>query len=292
MDIDSEIFRKFEKISSDMQAMANEFSRKNEESIKRINLHFQAFAKNTEQARLRIRPFLEQMQAASEKITQNQHFQLWARCKQAGLNLHPMFTELFVGQFDQNILQKDWRKIRAYLWRRRSVVLIGSDGENRYKQLLSAQTAKAYIAVCRATYAEIESLVRDELFKDEDFLKKYSEKNNAGKRRRYTSSKVGNIMSSKGNKKSHSIWGIDGDKSIHEVGIYTWFFVTQLEECFNSFDPDDAQTNIDDSQNLNRNRHFHAHGWSKSATFIDGLNALLLLDLTMNVLGEKEERRD
>ena len=194
---------------------------------------------------------------------------------------------MFEGEFDKETLQTRWPEIQEYLWERRKIKLLGEYGEDRYKQLLAAQNVGAYIAVCRATYAEIEGLIREEIFKKDDFNEEYLKQETDAERRRYTSQQVRKMFLIDGILSDDSVWGIDGDQSWSELGLYTMEFIRQLEGAFKSFDPEDARKNEQKNGDLNNNRHFHAHGWSKRAKYLDGLNALLLFDYAMDVLAKQ-----
>lgn len=183
--------------------------------------------------------------------------------------------------FDEKDIEDNWDKIKDFLKKRWPNSLMSNNREERLEQIFKAQDAKAYIAVCRSTYPEIECLLREEiLFKNYDFIKKYKleDKNS----RQLIDKELSKIK-----KNPNESFGIKEDISLHEIDICSATFLYKLVDIFESFDPKMAE-----EENLQNNRHFHCHGWSKKADFIDALNALLILDMTMYSINQLEKSSD
>lgn len=178
---------------------------------------------------------------------------------------HEALIELFPEGFNKEILLENWKRIESFLWDRRPQNLMINNREERYKQLLLAQDAGAYIATCRGVYPEVEKILREEfIFSSEPNLEKGLAK------------KVKELTEIRQNP-----WGIDENASLEEVGIFNTAFLCELQKCFSNFSPKDAKINKDG--NLQGNRHFHGHGWSDYADYVDGLNALFLFDMVMQL---------
>lgn len=190
---------------------------------------------------------------------------------------HEVFFKIFPEGFDKTKLENDWDKIRIFLKARWSDYLMeDSRTKERLEQIYKAQDVGAYIAVCRAVYPEIENLLRKELLlKNDEFSSKFDNEPDKQKRSRLLNEEFSKI------KKSLSIYfGFTEEDSLDQVGILTFIFLYELEKSFESYDPKSNFCN-DSKKKLRNNRHFHCHGWSEEATFVDALNALLILDMAM-----------
>lgn len=193
---------------------------------------------------------------------------------------HEVFVKILPDGFDKTKLKNNWNRIKIFLEERWPNSLMNDDRKERLKQIYKAQDVGAYIAVCRAVYPEIECLLREEfLFKDNKFLSEFHKKSEKQR------SDFLNINFSPIKKYPYKNFGFSDDTPLNEVGIFTASFLHALEKSFISYDPKNnlCENSIKEIKN---NRHFHCHGWSQKAEFIDALNALLMLDMTMRSIDE------
>lgn len=197
----------------------------------------------------------------SLKLSQNPLFKFYSDVGKSETFEHEVFVRLFPDGFDKTKLQNNWDRISIFLKERWPDSLMKDDRAERMEQIYKAQDVGAYIAVCRAVYPEIEALLRDEI---------------------KSNHKVSYKSSIKGNP-----WGVDEDSAISEIGLFTASFVLELERCFESYNPKNNKSDsLENAKKIKNNRHFHCHGWSQKAEFIDALNALLMLDMTMRSIDE------
>jgi len=249
--------------------------------------------KNIEEIRKKLEPILNVANVALEKIqpfikvSQDLQQSLQQFLKKPEINLllsffkseifeHKLLVNLFPDGFDKQILENNWNKIQISLKKRWPNSLLNDDRKERLEQIYRAQDAGAYIAVCRAVYPEIECLLREEfLFKDSKFLSEFYAKSEKESRTKFYNKNFSPIK-----KHPYKNFGFSDDTPLNEVDIFTTSFLYELEKSFISYDPKNnlCENSIKEIKN---NRHFHCHGWSQKAEFIDALNALLILDMTM-----------
>jgi hypothetical protein len=70
-------------------------------------------------------------------------------------------------------LKKNWDKVAIFLKERWPSSLMNDNRKERLEQIYKAMDVGAYIAVCRATYPEVECLLREISYKDKDFNSLY-----------------------------------------------------------------------------------------------------------------------
>ncbi len=247
---------------------------------------------NIEEIRKKLKPILNLANVASEKIqplirvSQELSQSLRQSLKRPEINLllsffkseifeHKLLIDLFPDGFDKQILENNWNMIQISLKKRWPDSLLNVDRKERLEQIYKAQDAGAYIAVCRAIYPEIECLLREEiLFKIDGFLTNFHSESEQ-KRKSFYDNKFSEIK-----KSLYKVFGVSDDTPFNEVDIFTASFLYELEKSFISYDPKNnlCENSIKEIKN---NRHFHCHGWSQKAEFIDALNALVILDITM-----------
>lgn len=196
---------------------------------------------------------------------------------------HPIYIELFPNKFEPRNLEVGWKNMRRKLWLRFPENLKDGYREIRYNQILKCQTIGSYIAVCRSIYPEIESLLRDELLlSDMNWRQQWLACETAKERRIFQSQQFNKLV-------KNELPGFElanSESSLEEVGVFTALFIEYLENTFDSFDP--AGTDKNSYKGL---RHLHAHGWSKEASFVDGLNSLLIFDLALQTVSQIKENR-
>lgn len=226
----------------------------------------------------KIQPFIklsQEMQQSIQQVLKSPKINLLLSFFKSGIFEHELLVNLFPDGFDKKILENNWSEIQISLKNRWPKSLLNNDRKKRLEQIYKAQDAGAYIAVCRAVYPEIECLLREEiLFKDTEFLSEFHKKSEK-QRSDFLNKNFSPI------KKSPSkSFGVSDDTALNEINIFTGAFLWELEKCFKSYDP---KNNLceNSKKEIKNNRHFHCHGWSQKAEFIDALYALLMLDMTM-----------
>lgn len=195
---------------------------------------------------------------------------------------HPTLVKVVPHGFTEEDLISNWPRIKDELVARFPLGLDKEFRIDRYIQILDCQTIGSYIAVCRSIYPEIEALLRDEiLLEDETWKREWIAKKDSKSRASFQSQQINDLIKNK-------LTGYElanPSATLDEVGVYTAQFIWVLEKSFEKFDP----AKLEDSSRQSF-RHLHAHGWSKKATFIDGLNGLLTYDLALQVVAEKLEK--
>jgi hypothetical protein len=197
--------------------------------------------------------------------------------------LHPVCIEILPHGFTEHDLKTNWLKIKESLHMRFPESLDNKSRRDRYNQIIECQTIGSYIAVCRSIYPEIESLLREEiLLSDETWKDKWLSQDTLKKRQIFQSQQMSDLI--KNNLSGFHL--ADPHAPLGEVGIFTAQFIWFLEKSFESFDP----TNSEDHAGKGF-RHMHAHGWAEKASFIDGLNGLLIFDLALQTVSELKEKK-
>ncbi len=230
-----------------------------------ISQRIKIYDENLRKKFLPIANIFEPIARKSLEFLQSPQFKFYLDVGKSETFEHEVFIRLFSDGFDKNKLQNDWSRIRTFLKERWPRSLMKDEREERLEQIYKAQDVGSYIAVCRAVYPEIEALLRDEVRSNHAVSYKSSIKGNP--------------------------WGVDENATIPEIGFLTASFLLELERCFKSYDPkNNKPDSLKNSKKIKNNRHFHCHGWSKKAEFIDALNALLILDMTMHAIDKLESR--
>lgn len=270
-----------DKINSILQLSLNlPALKKTQESIKVID-------ENLRKNILPILKILEPIAQKSLEFLQSPEIKFHLDIERAETFVHEVFVKLFPDGFDKTELQNNWDGIRIFLKERWPNSLMGEDREERLQQIYKAQDVGAYIAVCRAVYPEIECLLREELlFKNNNFLSEFLSKEFKDKRTSFFNTSFSPIK-----KYPYKKFGFSDDTSLNEVGIFTASFLDALEKSFESYD---LKNNLCENsrKEIKNNRHFHCHGWSQKAEFIDALNALLILDMTMFSIDELRKKNN
>lgn len=245
-----------------------------------ISQKIRLYDENLRKKILPISNIFEPIARKSLEFLQSPVFKFYSDIEKSETFVHEVFVKLFPDGFDKTKLQNNWDRIRIFLEERCPNSLMKDGRAERMEQIYKAQDVGAYIAVCRAVYPEIECLLREEfLFKDNKFLSEFHKKSEKQR------SDFLNTNFSPIKKYPHKNFGFSDDTPLNEVGIFTASFLHALEKSFISYDPKNnlCENSIKEIKN---NRHFHCHGWSQKAEFIDALNALLMLDMTMLSIDE------
>ena len=153
--------------------------------------------------------------------------------------------------------------------------------KERLEQIYKAMDVGAYIAVCRATYPEVECLLREISYKDKDFNSLYN--NPATTKESKNGLLRQKLKTIKDNPFEH--FGINEYTQLNENNLFTIYFLEELKKSFGRYD-EESENNIANNftRENKKNRHFHCHGFSNEADFIDALNALLILDMAMHII--------
>ena len=226
----------------------------------------------------KIQPFInlsQELQQSLQQVLKSPEINLLLSFFKSEIFEHELLVNLFPDGFDKKILENNWNKIQISLKNRWPNSLLNVNRKERLEQIYKAQDAGSYIAVCRSVYPEIECLLREEiLFKDTEFTSEFHIKSEK-QRSDFLNKNFSPIK-----KSPYKSFGVSDDTTLNEIGIFTGVFLWELEECFKSYDP---KNNLceNSKKEIKNNRHFHCHGWSQKADFIDALYALLMLDMTM-----------
>ncbi len=165
--------------------------------------------------------------------------------------------------------------------------------QNTFKQAIKLHADEYYLFVCRTIYPEIENVIFTEILKkDPDWFNNLSEgvRNNFKTHEHFKAllniEKVLREDPNKPNKPKKKI-GIrypqiyDLERRISKVGFYNIHFIKALCQTFDKFDPLSLP-----HDNLTAKRNLYCHGVSYKADFMDSLNSLLLLDMTLQFITE------
>ena len=204
-----------------------------------------------------------------------------------GLIIHEIFFKVFSEilikdeGFDKKMIEKNWDKIGIFLKERWSASLMNDNRKERLEQIYKAMDVGAYIAVCRATYPEVECLLREISYKDKDFNSLYN--NPATTKESKNGLLRQKLKTIKDNPFEH--FGINEYTQLNENNLFTIYFLEELKKSFGRYD-EESENNIANNftRENKKNRHFHCHGFSNEADFIDALNALLILDMAMHII--------
>lgn len=214
-------------------------------------------------------------------IVSKNPFKSYGECN---VHYHPLFVNLFGDDFSVNDIQSRWLDIAQYLKDHFPINFFDDcDGvKDRFFQLIDCQTAGFILPVCRSAYPEVEALLRDHiLMKDPDFRQSFEDKRDAQARRTFQGQKLKALILN--DTAALNLFG--WDELIHDIGVHLVFFRDELEKIFDHFDPLQVGENADVSL-----RHLHAHGYVKRVGFIDGVNALLALDLTIRLVCRRSSK--
>lgn len=243
-------------ISPELQTIIARYQHQANQITERIEPFINELRRVTEN----LRPYLE----LAAQIVQSPVFKYQLFIHNHGIIPHPVLNSLLDSEFTIDNLENNWEEMKNWLYEHMPDSLDKDHRKERYRQILECQTIGAYIPVCRAVYAEIEALLRDEILSgDKNTFKQLT-------RNQHPNIKL-----------------IDEEATIDEVGWHTCCFLKHLEEAFENFDPAKAENPETKSY-----RHIHAHGWAKKASFIDGLNGILAFDLAMGLVAKNIEERD
>jgi hypothetical protein len=112
----------------------------------------------------------------------NQQKSFCDECNSKGWVPHPVLYRFFGEKFSslpekeqENCIKERWGEFRELLWDRRPQKLMHNGREERLRQIINAQGAEGYIAVCRSVHPEIESLAREYVYRDENFISSLKE---------------------------------------------------------------------------------------------------------------------
>jgi len=220
-----------------------------------------------------------------KQLRESPDFRRWRSAEECSTLIHPIYFKLFEPEFSADEVKQNWRKVRSMLWRRFPENLDKDSRRERYNQILKCQTIRAYTPVCRAIYAELEALLRDELlFADPNWKAKWEDKESPDSKKGFQTEQFSKLV-----KNQHpDIKLVDEGLTLSEVGgIATYTFLLHLEKAFEKFDP--AKVDHKETKSF---RHIHAHGWAKEASFMDGLNGILAFDLALEIVSNAVEERD
>lgn len=264
------------------------------EIVKKIQSQYRALAPHVERMARSLQPALSQLPRIAvtvspivrhmNEIMQRPGFKVFVKnmqfkqaCEDLNIIPNPILLEIFGDELNLNSLQERWSDIRKIFWEKRPRTLMLKGREKRFEEFLCAQDQQLYTCVCRSVYPEIEKIIREAIVSTETFQDRYLEKDTEKARRSFVQSKTREAI----NIETSPFFDLNQPWSMD--CFYTMEFYQSLEETFKQFDPQEVNEN---ETMLNNNRHYHAHGWSDQTDFIDGLNALLLLDYAMEFFSE------
>lgn len=230
----------------------------------------------------KLQPQLIEFQRSLELVSKHPAIKRAVSIERVNTFSHPVYDEFFDTEFTSEEIQENWETIRDWLIERFPESMDSDHRKERFLQFVECQTIGAYVAVCRSVYSEIESVFRDELLlSDPQWVEARNAAQKPRDRRKFQAQETSNLL-----KNRHTDRKLIDDKVlISDIGPYTLAFVLTLTASFESFDPSEPDRALRYSQ-----RHLHCHGWAKNATFQDGLNALLLLDMSYQFIPELKEK--
>lgn len=265
-----------------MTRLSDFFSPEAIEAMQRASRAVATFEDAVSSVAEKLRPQILEFQRSLELIREHPTIKRAGSIERARTFSHPVYEEFFEAEFTPQEIQKNWVPIRDWLVSRFPEDMDFDHRKQRYLQFVECQNIGAYIAVCRSVYSEIESVFRDELLlADPQWVAARDAEQKPTKRRGFQSKETSNLLKNSHNAKKL----IDDETLISDIGPYAASFVLTLTASFESFDPAEPNKAVRQSQ-----RHLHCHGWAKSASFQDGLNALLLLDMTYQFIPELKEK--
>lgn len=186
------------------------------------------------------------------------------------LPMHPIYPEIFEGSFGSDDIEQKWPVIKEKLKDRFPEELNKEHRKDRYLEALECQSLSFHMAVCRMVYPEIEALFRDEfLLSDPEWIEKRDQHQKPSS---FQQSQARVLVKNEHPDKPL----LDKQLTLRDIDVFTAEFVFRLDEIFGSFEPKNY-----DHPETKSYRHIHAHGWKKTATFMDGFHALLLYDLAL-----------
>jgi hypothetical protein len=206
----------------------------------------------------------------------NQQKSFCDECNSEGWVPHPVLYRFFGEKFSslpekeqENCIKERWGEFRELLWDRRPQKLMHNGREERLRQIINAQGAEGYIAVCRSVHPEIESLAREYVYRDENFISSLKEAASKS-RAKEINTRVNKLF-------DEDASPLGGAYIIEMGGIMACetmsILLTQTRAEYAPLHEEQGD--------FSKNRHFHAHGVPYTATHKDGINALLLLDIAL-----------
>lgn len=195
-------------------------------------------------------------------------------CRKHGWVPHPSLFEWLDGaildDMAETTLKSRWNTISRDLAEQELPIVATEHRSECLRQLLAAQGAGLHLVVCRAAYPEVEALAREHALKDPSFatqLESLSPKQKGDK-----ISKAKNTYFDKDNSPLLEL-PISDFGGILGVEVAVMLLEKVFASCWSEHDLPVEDRAI--------SRHYHAHGFPLAATFKDGLNAILLLDVAM-----------
>lgn len=227
---------------------------------------------------------LEELEETSEVIFKHisdneevyQFLSCYAECQKNGILFHPSFLGYFKGNYCPDLLIKNWDIISQNLLNDFPHNLDNGNRKKRYKEILDCQTNRAYTAVCRSVYVELEALLREEMLLDnKDWLNKYKKHSDIKKKKGFLQQQFSELVKSK-----HS------DIKLHYKTenkflsmLYCDFVKNVLLKVYCEFDHDDIN-----NRDNKISRHFYIHGWAEDTSIIDGLNGIIIFDYALKIV--------
>jgi hypothetical protein len=240
------------------------------------------FQSEVSQVAKKFQPQMAAFQQSLEAMRRHPAIKRFHCIKEANTFNHPIYDEFFEGDFTPQEIQSEWESIRDWLLGRFPESMDCDDRKKRFLEYIECQNIGAHVSVCRSVYTEIEALFRDELLlSDPEWVAARDAQKNPSQRRRFQTVETYSLLKNDHLEKKL----IDEELLISDIGPYTATFILTLISSFQSFDPASPNTRARQSE-----RHLHCHGWAKTASFQDGLNALLLLDMTYQFIPEMKEK--
>lgn len=205
-------------------------------------------------------------------------------CTANGWVPSPVLYEFFGNKFSslpqsdqEQLLKQRWTEFRKTLWGRRPQNFMSPYKELMLQQMLNSHEAEGYIPVCRAVYPEIENLAREYIYLDTELVSSLK-KEKSGRRVKLLSQKINEVFKDDETPLDDfyilELGGLLAYETLQVIRIETRAEYTPLEET---------------GKDLSKNRHFHAHGGQLVASCKDSINALLLLDMAMQIFARLHE---
>ena len=203
-------------------------------------------------------------------------------CNKTGWVPHPVLYHFFGNDFpslsleeQERLIKEQWEEFRGLLCDRLPENVMTPARREIIRQTLDTQQAGGYINVCRTVYPEIESLAREYICLDSVLVNSLKREDERQQIRRL-GTEINQLFKEETLEDFYilEIGGLMAYETLKVIMTQSRATYTPLQDAGND---------------LSKNRHFHAHGGQFIATFRDGINAILLLDMAMQVFSKLHE---
>jgi hypothetical protein len=262
-------FKQIETLTEQYRKMTSDISI----AIDKINLYSKEMKKG-----------IESFQKMTESVKDSPIFKKLSSAHNSSSFPHEIYEKIFPSsEFTKEDIKSHENVILQALKDRVPLYFDDMSIKNTFEQAIKLHADGYYLFVCRTIYPEIENVIFTEILeKDPNWLNNLSENLRTDfKRNKHFKTLL------RGKPKESSVQYpllYDKNLTIRENGFYKSHFILALCRTFNNFDV----LNLP-QENLTAARNLYCHGVKDKADFMDSLNSLLLLDMTLQLLKEYKD---